>query len=1126
MQNPLRDYGRGSVQHDRRFMRSSSLDINLDGSSGVKSIEAPSIKAPYLPDNRIIDLDVGSLVSKPENGADVRSIRISEDVYEANDYTSMSKVISEKITSKATFCNVVQQDQSAGTNILDDDVFIVGDENNILAPSVFSISCRNTSTDLLHEETSSSSYPPPLLCKDTVTTGLLGRTDGDPSKEHTLPIDSSDEALGKGVHKIAEHHIKSLISLIRGKTKVKISRNSSEFLVKDCLIQTAPSVERNISSLLSALQEYAGCPDIDQTLCDTAKQVIDLACTWVQEVNDTYFDLCLYLMDAPHQMQDEIEKFSGYGSQTIYEFLGDFESMYLGKGSVKQKADILYKIHLSDRIKTLTRSISSDFLALKNWLLQEYGDYLSVAETILRNMKAISKPSSKDYGARAEYFLKMESVLQKLTKFQDHENLDSNMLKSHVYSQQFMAELVGLLPTEDAIEYFKMLGRAGMYSTKIMGPKAYSELEMFCKNEGFAMWHVAERNDSFINALEEELSLENIQKSVPQPAPCSTAGPSSFFSKKKSKNNKMHLPLKGWANPKWKIPCPLQDHDHELSSCVEFFSLSCLDKRRLSSRKICWTCLGPRERCMKTNKFGETSYACNNFEKAKCMSCQDCKALSKQNSNLRLPYNVLMCPEDSHRKPTLLELSPILSLYMPEINMTEILSLHQTKTTDSFISKTRPMSACEEEIAIDSSTGDLCVANTRRIIPETENTSTYIMQWLQIGKSKCLCFFDTGADMNMIDGRMAEKERLRVITQAPISLKAVGGTGMMTDYGSYKLNLGPNSEGNYHELTCYGMSKVTDTVPKHDLGVVNDEVQGHPEYIAGEPLPEYVGGSKVNLLLGIKNSAVQPVLLYTLESGISVYRSPFRDTFGSTICYGGSHKSFNKSRSVHSVMSLHSFVRSVGLSEKVEMQTAEGMTDSVYEYDISTHELTESKIVKSMTLHKEDIAAGCLELQPPYKQELDSLVRIVLSPEDEEQKLFEEQVTLDSSSVIDSISNFMLTIVLLIVLGSDPIFLEAQKLKVAKLYSTVVLWKFYNSQLKPGGLVILGFLIQSGFFGSQSWNWTQKTSHGMDIHWRGSAVLVQGPLWQSLKMDGRYGRLTLEADEEVYHTGPHSSCLD
>ena len=55
------------------------------------------------------------------------------------------------------------------------------------------------------------------------------------------------------------------------------------------------------------------------------------------------------------------------------------------------------------------------------------------------------------------------------------------------------------------------------------------------------------------------------------------------------------------------------------------------------------------------------------------------------------------------------------------------------------------------------------------------NPSIYVMQWLKIGSSEVLCFFDSGANIHMISGELAEKEKIRVILQNPTVLKVVGG---------------------------------------------------------------------------------------------------------------------------------------------------------------------------------------------------------------------------------------------------------------------------------------------------------------------------------------------------------------
>ena len=53
-----------------------------------------------------------------------------------------------------------------------------------------------------------------------------------------------------------------------------------------------------------------------------------------------------------------------------------------------------------------------------------------------------------------------------------------------------------------------------------------------------------------------------------------------------------------------------------------------------------------------------------------------------------------------------------------------------------------------------------------------------------------------------------------------------------------------------------------------------------------------MGGGAADILIGIKNVSLDPVLLGILPSGLGVYRSPFKDIHGSSIVYGGPHPSF------------------------------------------------------------------------------------------------------------------------------------------------------------------------------------------------------------------------------------------
>ena len=121
----------------------------------------------------------------------------------------------------------------------------------------------------------------------------------------------------------------------------------------------------------------------------------------------------------------------------------------------------------------------------------------------------------------------------------------------------------------------------------------------------------------------------------------------------------------------------------------------------------------------------------------------------------------------------------------------------------------------------------------------------------------------------------------------------MGGDKVNSNHGTFRFNLGPGDNDEYHEIVFIGMNDVTAGFESYDLSKISREYREHAEPSEkDEVLPEKEGGSKVQLLLGIKNTKLDPVLLKILPSGVAVYRSPFKDVFGSRLIYGGPHKSF------------------------------------------------------------------------------------------------------------------------------------------------------------------------------------------------------------------------------------------
>ena len=88
-------------------------------------------------------------------------------------------------------------------------------------------------------------------------------------------------------------------------------------------------------------------------------------------------------------------------------------------------------------------------------------------------------------------------------------------------------------------------------------------------------------------------------------------------------------------------------------------------------------------------------------------------------------------------------------------------------------------------LALDSELGIEVDTATVTVIPEVPEHSFYLMQWLRIGGSNQLIFFDRGANAHLVQGKMAVATGFEITSSRPTSLTIVGGENLKTEYGSY-----------------------------------------------------------------------------------------------------------------------------------------------------------------------------------------------------------------------------------------------------------------------------------------------------------------------------------------------------
>ena len=280
--------------------------------------------------------------------------------------------------------------------------------------------------------------------------------------------------------------------------------------------------------------------------------------------------------------------------------------------------------------------------------------------------------------------------------------------------------------------------------------------------------------------------------------------------------------------------------------------------------------------------------------------CQECLVASTQG---KPPLCIFLCGLEDHKKPSQKVIGEALEKWIPGFKVAGLrapivvgLSTVQgTPLGKRPQSKTAPPTTKVPTTAFDTRDGSSRTVSQRDpIILPSKEESFFIMQQLRIGGENVLTFFDSGANVHLVEGSLAERVRFKVLDDKCISIGVVGGGRIWTEYGQYTCILGPDANQQYHQIECQGLERITGCVPEIDLRPLAYEAA--PTFMNGSNLfyPKMVGGDRVKLLVGIRSTALAPGLHFSLPNGLGVYISVLLDIHGSNICFGGTHEIFTR----------------------------------------------------------------------------------------------------------------------------------------------------------------------------------------------------------------------------------------
>ncbi len=561
-------------------------------------------------------------------------------------------------------------------------------------------------------------------------------------------------------------------------------------------------------------------------------------------------------------------------AETVYQFLDTFHRLSSAGCSPMEQADLLYTNYLTPDIQAEVFSFKGDLARVEAWLISQHGDLRTIVDSRMHSITTMKHPSSgQSYKVKADYYKGVMQLILHIESLLSNDRVDSGEIASIVHNSSFVTRLVSALPEDVFMRFTRLIEK----EPRVPPPSGKRYFEIM-RDLIDSTWR------QLYSANKIRVATDSVKAAVP-------AAPTEPRKRNRAAHVSGSSALSG-ASP---FQCPLHDgkSKHDLGQCHVFFKGT--NAQRLEACKLhrmCFSCFKPE--CIKVSPR-----ACITSNVPADLICQTCKQ-----ATTRRTFSVLLCTNQSHSKPSLKQVQDALSVYFKnfdiklmdhlkgQFNLMFTAGRAKPKVQanraqpESKSSAVRPL---EPTPVFDTANGQ-SIAAPKLIRTESSEDTVYVFQLIQVKGETGLVFYDSGATSNLVLGPFAERAGFKVLSRDNQLISALGDTTLWTEYGMYSAVLGSEESGLFYHLTFQGIGQITSKFPRYEWASITSEVRREGKLDSSEPLPQYVGGRQVDILLGLKSPELLPRLLFTLPSGLGVYRCQFRDIFGSRIAFGGPHE--------------------------------------------------------------------------------------------------------------------------------------------------------------------------------------------------------------------------------------------
>ena len=191
---------------------------------------------------------------------------------------------------------------------------------------------------------------------------------------------------------------------------------------------------------------------------------------------------------------------------------------------------------------------------------------------------------------------------------------------------------------------------------------------------------------------------------------------------------------------------------------------------------------------------------------------------------------------------------------------------------------------------------DLVDEDGYEIIPDVSEDGLFLMQMLPAEREEdgeLLCFYDSGCGSAGMSDRAYDLLATKTVRPGPTVLDVAGAKSIMVPYGEEQFHLEMGDKKQKATITGLRMPRITAEFPLVQLSEAFMEIQAAAMAAGGWDnrlkADQVVGGRCVDIILGIRYLKYYPELVYSLPSGLAVYKARLKSASGCQAVLGGPH---------------------------------------------------------------------------------------------------------------------------------------------------------------------------------------------------------------------------------------------